>query len=236
MKRSEIDAALTGLLPTGWFARQPRGFRQKLLECASEMRFADGDWLYGTDEEAGGLFAILEGSVHLLAALERGDTTLVDVVGRGNWFGQVGLLPDSHRVVTAVAAEPVTALVVPRSSLSRLLSDDPLLWRSFAALDLEQMQYVLNTLVETLSLPPGPRIAARLLALGARNSATPRLALRLTQTQLGEMTGLERKTVNRVLKALEARALVRTRYGTIEILDAGALARFRNLPERPSDR
>jgi CRP-like cAMP-binding protein len=225
MTADSAEKRLIAAAPSGWFARQPAGFRRRLLEQSVEMSFLDGDWLYGTEDEAGGLFGILSGSVHLTAAVADEGSALIDLAGPGKWFGQIGLLPGTQRLVTAAADGPVKALAVPRSSLTRFVADFPDAWLSFSALNLELIQDTVRTLADVLALPPSPRVAARLHALASRGAEAQGRHVRLTQSQLGDMTGLERKSVHRILQALQKRGLIRLHYAAIEVLDLRGLAR-----------
>ncbi|MCC8955356.1 winged helix-turn-helix domain-containing protein [Bradyrhizobium sp. Pear77] len=72
-----------------------------------------------------------------------------------------------------------------------------------------------------LTLPPAQRVAARLSDIA---EVTSRLdALPLSQQALGEMTGLTRKTVNAVLRRLEADGVLVCDYRRIEIRDVDRL-------------
>lgn len=225
MTRDTTEQQMIAAAPAGWFARQPAGFRRRLLERSVEMSFLDGDWLYGMEDEAGGLFGVLSGSVHLFAAVGDEGTALIDLAGPGKWFGQVGLLPDTQRLVTAVADGPVKALAVPRGSLTRIAADFPDAWLSFSALNLELIQDTVRTLADVLVLPPAPRVAARLHVLASRRTEAQGRRVPVTQARLGEMTGLERKSVHRILQALQKRGLIRLHYGAVEVLDLRGLRR-----------
>lgn len=213
---------------TGWFGDQPESFRRRLLENAREVRFSEGDWIYGATEDAGGLFGIMEGTVRLYAILSRDETHLLDIVGRGAWFGQVGLLRNGQRLVTAVAAQSLAALLVPRSALLQLLRERPEFVDSVLRLDLEHFQYVLRVHSEVLSLAPRARIAGRLHALAERAAPDATVQIAATQADLAEMVGLERKTVHRVLKEFEKQGLIRRSYGAIEICSQRGLAQIRD--------
>ena len=189
------------------------------------MSFSRGDWLYGTEDEAGGLFGIFTGNVHLLATVGDEGGVPIDLAGPGKWFGQIGLLPGTKRLVTAVADGPVKALAVPRSSLTRFVAEFPDAWLSFSALNLELIQDTVRTLADVLALPPAARVAVRLHALASRGAGPQGRHVPVTQAQLGALTGLERKFVNRALRALQKRGLVRLHYGAVEVLDLRALAR-----------
>ena len=72
-----------------------------------------------------------------------------------------------------------------------------------------------------LTLPPTQRVAARLSDIA---EVTAKLdALPLSQQALGEMTGLTRKTINAVLRRLQAEGVLVSDYRRIEIRDVDRL-------------
>lgn len=229
MKNAGLDEQLQRLSPSGWFAGQPPELRRRLLEKAVQVRFSEGDWIYGATDEAGGLFGVLEGTVRLYAALSNGETLLLDLVGKGFWFGQIGVVRDGRRLFTAVTTEPVTALLVSRASMVQLLRENTEFVESIMQLDVVHFQYTLQVLSELLALAPRERIAARLHSLSERVSASEeRHRIPLTQSDLAEMVGVERKTVNRILAEFEERGFIKRSYGAIEIYDPAALACIRD--------
>jgi len=50
--------------------------------------------------------------------------------------------------------------------------------------------------------------------------------LPISQEELGQLVGLSRQRVNRALKVLEERALLRIEYGAVTVLDLEGLRRF----------
>jgi CRP/FNR family cyclic AMP-dependent transcriptional regulator len=225
MSKIEWGQQLARLAPQGWFARQPQALRDYLLAHARELEFAPGAWLYGTAEEAAGLYAVLQGNVRLHAALGRGDQVLVDLVGPGLWFGQAGVQRGMRRVVTATAATPLRVLLVPRTFLASAAHRGLNLWQSIAGLDREQMENLVQVMAETLALGPRARVAARLCSLHRRNNAPdPESGLPISQAELAEMVGFERKTVQRILADFEDRELIAQRYRSIRIKNARRLS------------
>lgn len=224
-----MEDRLQRISPAGWFAGQPASLRRQLLEGAVEIHFADGDWIYGATEKAGGFFCVLEGNIRLYAATSRGETTLIDLVGPGRWFGQTGVLRDGQRLVTAIADGPVLALLISRNAIVQLMRQSPQFIESIMQLDAMHFQYVMRILSEVLALAPRERIAGRLCSL-CDHVAPDAVQWRIpvTQTNLAEMVGVERKTVNRILAGFEKNGLVKRSYGAIELLDRVALARIRD--------
>jgi CRP-like cAMP-binding protein len=63
------------------------------------------------------------------------------------------------------------------------------------------------------------RVASVLLDQAADGSGV----VRLPQSTLADLLGASRSSVNRILKDMEARGMLRVRYRRVEILDAGAV-------------
>ena len=216
-----------------WFSRQPSHLQRLLVERGQVVSFAKDAWLFGESEEVSGLSAVLHGSIRGYANFAHGETVLVEVVGPGMWFGQISLLRQAKRLLTAMAATPTQLLVIPRRELHRLTKEHPALWESFAELSQLQLQWVMGSLAEIVALPPRSRLAARLVALVSRSTRRDSAAaeLRLTQADLAEIIGLERKAVHRILKAFEREQLVAVEYGMVRILDRRGLERIRDACE-----
>ncbi|UUZ69675.1 helix-turn-helix domain-containing protein [Polaromonas sp. P2-4] len=81
--------------------------------------------------------------------------------------------------------------------------------------------------IDSTTLQPFPvRLAQRLLTAQrvlSSSSAAETNVLRLSQEDLGHMLGISRQSVNKQLKAWEARNILRLEYGRITLLDTAAL-------------
>lgn len=206
--------AETILMRSGWFARQNPSLRAALLARARIETLEPGQWIYGTGDALNGLYAVLEGSAHLMMAIGDSDI-LLEVVPPGQLFGQAARFGGGPRLVTAIAGERVTLLFVPDHALAEIARGEPDVWRSFTELLYSQLAVSLQLAATMIRLPPPARIAARLAML----SGKPGHAVHVTQAQLAELTGLSRKTANTHLRALERDAIVRLDYRSIVVLD-----------------
>ncbi|HYW03012.1 MAG TPA: Crp/Fnr family transcriptional regulator [Gammaproteobacteria bacterium] len=198
-----------------WFVRLPAGLRHALVDRARIETLARGQWIYGTGDALNGLYAVLEGSAHLLLAAGEADM-LIEIVPAGQVFGQAARFGGGPRLVTAIAGQRSTLLHVPDHVLGEIARAQPGVWRSFTELLYGQLASALRLAADMIRLPPAPRVAAR-VAMLARDGAGP---VPITQTQLAEMTGLSRKTVNAHLRALERDGILHLGYRSIRVLDA----------------
>ncbi len=213
------------LTKSDWFARQPPGLRQLLIAKSRISDVAPGQWIYGTGDALNGLYGVLEGSVHLLTAMADGEPRLLDVVQSGQLFGQPARFGGGPRLVTAVAGTTSRLLFVPDHALGEIARSEPDVWRNFAALLYGQLSGALQLAATSIHLSPRRRVAGRLGLLAGPGGH--RHSIAVTQSQLAEMTGLSRKTVNAHLLGLERAGVVQTGYGNIDVLDYARLKQWR---------
>lgn len=209
------------LMRSGWFAGLPPRLRALLLDRARISQVAPGQWIYGTGDALNGLYGVLDGAVHLLLTLPDGETRLLDIVQSGQLFGQAARFGGGPRLVTALAGAPSRLLFVPDHALGEIARAEPDVWRNFTALLYGQLAAALQLAAASMHLAPHRLVAARLmlLAAGGRRAALP-----VTQSQLAEMTGLSRKTVNGHLASLQKSGVIARGYRVIAVLQPARLA------------
>ncbi len=200
-----------------WFARQPPALRRALLANAQISAVSAGQWIYGTGDALNGLYGVLEGSAHLMLATGDADV-LIEIVQAGQLFGQAARFGGGPRLVTAIAGERSVLLHVPDHALAEIARSEAGVWRSFTELLYSQLASALALAGAMIHLPPPARVAARLIML---SGGTPRV--RVTQSQLAELTGLSRKTVNLHLRDLEDESILTRDYRAILVKDRARL-------------
>ena len=217
LSKAEISKILSA---DPWFSRQPEALRAALVAEAQEVHVGTGRWIYDAGESASGLYGTLSGSIAMHIGLENEEPALVSVIGPGHIFGYTGRFLGGRRVATAVAREPSTLLYVPERGLEAIAQRLPELWVRLA--ELSSFHVVAGfRLAVANTRPAAQRLAIHLQLLAMQFTPSPYLPI--TQDELSEMTGLSRKTVNRVLASFEKDGLVTTGYKSLEILDPAGL-------------
>ena len=93
----------------------------RILAIGTENRYVhEGVTLFGEGEEADGAYVVQEGSFDLVAR-ENGRPT---VVGPGTLIGEVALVSETRRPVSAVAREPSSVVRIPRQLFLKMLESD----------------------------------------------------------------------------------------------------------------
>ena len=94
----------------------------RILAIGTENRYVhEGVTLFGEGEQADGAYVVQEGSFDLVTR-ENGAAT---VVGPGALLGEVALISETRRPVSAVAREPSSVVRIPRQLFLKMLESDP---------------------------------------------------------------------------------------------------------------
>jgi CRP/FNR family transcriptional regulator, cyclic AMP receptor protein len=221
-RNSRIPAVLE---QNRWFAALPAALKSALVTQGRIVEVARGQWLYGAGDALNGLYAVLDGGVDVMMSTITQEDVLVDIASAGRVFSQAS----GPRLVTVLANEDSRLLFVPDHVLREIARGHPDMWRSLTDLLYEQLSNALQLAVHMIRLPPKARVAARLLFL-AGSDAGDGSAVHVTQSQLAELTGLSRKTVNGHLAALAKRNLIAPGYRGLVLRNLAGLRRAAGQP------
>ena len=96
----------------------------RIIAIGSENRYVhEGNALFGEGEDADGAYVVQEGSFELVSRQERRDRA--DGRGRGALIGELALLTETKRPVSAVAREPSSVVRIPRQLFLKTLEGYP---------------------------------------------------------------------------------------------------------------
>jgi CRP/FNR family cyclic AMP-dependent transcriptional regulator len=198
------------------------------LAGRTRVRTADrGQTIFVQDEPGDRMFVLAEGAVKLVVRSAQGEVVELARHWPPAAFGEVALLDGGPRSASAEAVERSTLVVVTRDDLIGLLRSDVQVvdatLKSLGAM----VRHADRLVTDMVFLDLPGRVARRLLELaeapaGERRNLRTR---RLTQTELANMVGGSRQSVNLALRTLEERGCIRLAGLTIELLDPDELRR-----------
>lgn len=182
-----------------------------------ETHHAGGTTVFRMGDLPGRVYIVREGAVELTRELHGRRVTL-QLLHPGDVFGDIPLIARMPLPFDARALEDSVVLSIDSVTLWRILEQRPRLahrWMVSIALRMAEVQ---ARLVDLLA----GGLQAQLASLLVREAEQGRV--RLSQQVLAALVGGRRTSVNRVLKDLEARQLIKLRYRQVEILDPVGLA------------
>ncbi len=206
--------------------------RQAMGENVLVRTFDKGQSIFVQDDPGDRMYVLAEGVVKLVVRSPRGE--VVELVR--HWppgsFGELAVLDGGRRTASAEAVERSTLIVITRDDVLKLLRSNAdvaeALLRSLGAL----VRRADRQATERVFLHLPGRVAIQLLELDEaiqRDHSPKGRSHRITQTELAQMVGATRQSVNQALRSLEARHLIKVTTSGIEILDPVGLRRRASL-------
>jgi len=99
--------------------------RLKLLAFTSErVQFASGQRFFSQGDPSDAAYVLLDGRAHVLLDTPNGEIQVAEL-GNNALVGEMGILSDSPRSATIMAAEPTTALRIDKRVFLELLAQFP---------------------------------------------------------------------------------------------------------------
>jgi CRP/FNR family cyclic AMP-dependent transcriptional regulator len=226
MTRQNIKAALA-LQSVPFFSNLKSDEVSELTGRLVIRRFGTGQVIFHHGDPGGLLYIISGGKVKIAHSTPDGQEALLAILGSGDFFGELALLDDSPRSATAEALEPTVTLTLHRTDFRRFISSNP----DFAMHVLQSMARNIRRLNSQLSdiffLDLAGRLARTLLRLADRHGRPVEegilIDLSLTQTDLAEMTGATRVSINKALGRFRRAGWVQAKGRRFTILDREGL-------------
>lgn len=201
---------------------------EELAQHLIPRRFGTGQVIFHLGDPGGLLYLINRGKVKISHATPDGQEVVLAILGPGDFFGELALLDDSPRSATAVALEATETWTLHRDKFIEYLTDRP----DFALHVLKTLaRHIrrLNTqLADIFFLDLSGRLARVLLNLadqyGRKSLDGTTIDLVLTQTDLAEMTGATRVSINKTLGRFRRSGWIRMNGRRVTVVDHDALA------------
>jgi CRP/FNR family transcriptional regulator, cyclic AMP receptor protein len=201
--------------------------REAFLALARRRSFARNEVLCHEGDPADSLHLVERGHLAVQGGLPSGAKATFTILSAGDYFGELALLrADRRRTATVVALEPSGTLAVAATAFDALCRRSPGVERILSVLLADRVDILSRRLLETMYESVDRRVYRRLLELarsygGSDGTAT----IPLSQTQLADLVGATRPSVNQVLQRLAGLDVVRLSRSRIDVVDLTALER-----------
>jgi CRP-like cAMP-binding protein len=193
-----------------------------LEECSEPRRVEAGTMLVSAGQEVTHIHIVREGRVHLAIRNPTVGRQTIGIVGPGGVVADVPLLTQQAMPFDAFADVDSTVLTIARDRLLVMLSESPSLslrWTTSVAQRLEETQ---RRLVTLLTKDLASQIATVLMDHRVRHDDA--WTVQMPHQTIAHLLGARRQSVSRVLGQMRREGLVRSRYGSVEILDLAGVA------------
>jgi CRP/FNR family transcriptional regulator, cyclic AMP receptor protein len=204
------------------------GLRQ-LAGRAILRRYRRGEVVFREGDPGNWLFVVASGRMKVVVTSAEGDEMVLAALTPPDTFGELALVDGGVRSATVEAVEASTLLVLTRTAFLDVLHEHPALVEGL----LESLGSLIRRLTDQTSdlvfLDLPGRVAKLLLGLAGESEAQPAtehvIDVSFTQTEIANMVGGSRQSVNQILRTFEGAGYIETVGHSIRILRADTLRR-----------
>ncbi|GHE12387.1 Crp/Fnr family transcriptional regulator [Streptomyces alanosinicus] len=225
---TSADDGLDDRVP--FLARLEKADRATLLALGHELDFAPRDVLLRQSEPSSHVLFVVQGWTKVTAAAASGYEALLALRGPGDIIGESAALTGRTRSATVTALEQVRAVAVQRERFTEFLADSPAVSFALLGLTSDRTRAADRRRLEFASMNVKERFATLLLDLarthGRRTAEGVELSVPLSKQELAGSVGASREAVQRLLKELRERDVVRTGRRALVIVRPDVLRRI----------
>jgi CRP/FNR family cyclic AMP-dependent transcriptional regulator len=226
----DSNAPANSLKNVPFFRRLSQNDVAALAKRLIMRRFGSGQIIFHLGDPAGLLYIITNGKIKISHASSDGQEAVLAILGKGDFFGELALLDDSPRSATAEAIEPTEALTLHRDDFLSFLDNNPLFARHVLHILAIRIRHLNNQISDIFFLDLPARLARTLLLLADQHGKPVDkgtiIELSLTQTDLAEMTGATRVSINKALGRFRRAHWVDVEGRKLTVVDPDALERL----------
>jgi len=195
-----------------------------LVRMVQRKSFGRNAKIIGAGDPTDSLYIIIDGRAKVMMSDEQGREVILCILGRGEFFGEMGLLDDSPRSASVVTLEPCELLSISKTDFKRSLAEN---------FDLSLM--VMRGLVKRLReadrkigslalMDVYGRVARLLLEMADDVDGEKVVIKKLSKQDIAKMIGASREMVSRVMKDLQLGGYIEVRGRSIVLRDNILLA------------
>lgn len=175
------------------------------------------------------LFLIESGRAKVVVTSTRGQEAILNVLGPGDFFGDIAILDGGPRTADVIAVEDSRLLLLERNVLVSAIEENPGLGLKLLAALAGRLRRDVELLEEASFMSVAARLARVLLRLAdvpdEVDTGVYSIPTRWTQAELAALVSASRETVNRCLGELENRGIIRREGGQIVIMKPDELSK-----------
>jgi CRP/FNR family transcriptional regulator, cyclic AMP receptor protein len=150
------------------------------------------------------MFALISGRVKIVTLSPEGKEVVLAILVSGDVFGEISMIDGRARTATVLAVENSALLVLERRDLMPFLERHPRVAIKMLESICQRLRTTDELLEDVVFLDLPSRLAKRLLLLaehyGKNTGQGTRIEMKLSQTEIGNMVGTSRESVNKQLR------------------------------------
>lgn len=201
------------------YANLPSELRGLFETIAPARIYTKGQMIYYQGESAECFYYLKRGQVKIFFSSQGGMEKTLTIMTGGGILGEAAFFDGMPRVSSAKAMQKSELIAINRQTLLNRFRSEPGLAMSLLKLQAQSIRMLSSQVSSITFLQADCRIAA--LLLQAKDNTD---TVHLTHEEIGSLVGVSRVTVSKILNSFVKKGFVKTCYGSINILNTGALS------------
>jgi CRP/FNR family transcriptional regulator len=197
---------------------------KKIAALGTKRNYRKGAFLFLAQEEARGLYYIIDGEVRVFRMDDSGREVEIVRLRPGEFFGEAIAFVAGRFPAFARAAEDTDVLFFERPAVMRSIQKDPSVAEFFLVL-LANKCLLLNERIETLNLRTVRQRLAQYLLAQCSEGPPSDIRLAIKKSELAKHLGTISETLSRTFRRMERDGLIRVKGKNIGVLDRKKLSR-----------
>jgi CRP/FNR family transcriptional regulator, cyclic AMP receptor protein len=206
-----------------FFSALPPTDVTKLLMRMRCRRVPAGKVLFEKDDPADGLYGVLSGRIAFTVDSADGKELTLNVLGPGEFFGEIALLDGKGRSAAAVARGDSELLFIPRQEFLSFVSERPDVMLHSISVVCGRLRRSTEYIADTAFLELPRRLAKQIVVLIDLPGSSAGEGLRVSHAELASMLGASRERVSRLLAAWGDKGILEQGRGRLVVREPQAL-------------
>lgn len=191
---------------------------ENILDVSIYREYKAGDIVFHKGDVSENIYVVLEGRLKIQNESKDGKTLVLDMLGPGSSFGEIGLIENKPRIAQAVCITYCKLLITNRSNFMKILAKYPHVAIKVMNLLSNKVRSTHEFLESIVFFNLGTRLA-KLLKVLAKKYGTNHTEsgldfdIKISQGELANLAGSSRESVNKQLKKWEDEGLLRSLEG-----------------------
>ena len=200
----------------------------KIEALVAERHLGKGEHLFQKGDPGDALYGVISGRMVMCVTGEQGREIILNIIEPGEVFGEIALLDGQPRTADARSMAATSLITIYRRDFIPFLETQPAVSIHFLRLICQRLRQTSEMVEDTILLPLPARLAKRLLAMSqppddTDGSSPERRTIRLSQNELGQLTGASREAVNKHLQDWRDSGWIDLGRGRITVVAPAAL-------------
>lgn len=189
-----------------------------MATCGVVRKYPKSTVLVSEGELSDSLYIILDGKVKVYVSDEHGKEVLLNILGKGAYFGELSLIDDEPRSASVMTVEHSRIVVVSKSDFQHCLAAHSEIAFELISALVKRVRALTGSVKNLALLDVYGRVARTLISLAHNQDNKLVIQQRLTHQDIASMVGASREMVSRIMKDL-------TTGGYLEIKDRQIIIR-----------